>query len=108
MVSTVRPKANDTPCRPMPTFGNAAASTALPQPPITNQNVPKNSAPYCFMEYSASCRSASSPVLDGSWSSGDPGDDLMLLRTLRREPRSSVHWTLAASLGRQHRRRHDN
>jgi hypothetical protein len=28
----------------MPTWGNAAASTALPQPPKTSQNVPMNSA----------------------------------------------------------------
>src|SRR6185503_5118173 len=28
----------------MPTCGNAAASTALPQPPSTSQNVPMNSA----------------------------------------------------------------
>src|SRR5690348_8425438 len=45
IVSTVKPKASATPTKPMPRFGNAAASTALPQPPITSQNVPKNSAP---------------------------------------------------------------
>ena len=28
----------------MPTSGNVAASTALPQPPSTSQNVPMNSA----------------------------------------------------------------
>lgn len=44
MVRTVKPKANDTPNRPIPTSGNAAANTALPQPPKTNQNVPINSA----------------------------------------------------------------
>src|SRR5450759_2028156 len=44
MVSTVRPKARETPSNPMPTSGNLAASTALPQPPSTNQNVPTNSA----------------------------------------------------------------
>src|SRR3569833_1507152 len=44
IVSTVRPNASDTPSRPMPTLGNAAAITALPQPPSTSQNVPKNSA----------------------------------------------------------------
>src|SRR5262245_28665620 len=44
MVSTVRPKANETPRRPIPTLGKAAASTALPQPPKTSQNVPRNSA----------------------------------------------------------------
>ena len=43
-------KAGATPKSPMPTFGNAAAMTALPQPPSTSQNVPKNSAPYCFIE----------------------------------------------------------
>jgi len=32
-----------------PASGNAAASTALPQPPNTSQKVPKYSAPYCFM-----------------------------------------------------------
>jgi len=32
MVSTVRPNASATPCRQMPTFGNAAARTALPHP----------------------------------------------------------------------------
>src|ERR1051325_7151662 len=44
MVSTVRPNAKATPRNPMPRFGNAAAKTALPQPPNTSQNVPKNLA----------------------------------------------------------------
>src|SRR5512140_1103818 len=44
MVSTVNPKANATPNSPMPTCGKAAASTALPHPPSTSQNVPTNSA----------------------------------------------------------------
>src|SRR5690606_41588689 len=44
MVSTVRPNASETPSNPIPTSGNAAARTALPQPPRTNQNVPINSA----------------------------------------------------------------
>src|SRR6185503_6416405 len=44
MVTTVRPNATETPSSPMPTFGKAAASTALPQPPSTSQNVPMNSA----------------------------------------------------------------
>src|SRR5687767_6242179 len=46
MVTTVRPKASETPSRPMPTCGKAAASTALPQPPSTSQNVPIASAAY--------------------------------------------------------------
>ena len=33
----------------MPAFGNAIASTALPQSPGISQKVPKNSAPYRFM-----------------------------------------------------------
>ena len=40
MVSTVSPKASDTPRRPMPTSGNAAAMTALPQPAKVSQKVP--------------------------------------------------------------------
>src|SRR6202453_1282884 len=44
MVSTVRPKASDTPTKPMPRPGKAAARTALPQPPSTSQRVPMNSA----------------------------------------------------------------
>src|SRR3954462_6345808 len=44
IVSTVRPNASETPSSPMPTFGKAAASTALPHPPSTSQNVPMNSA----------------------------------------------------------------
>src|ERR1051326_2164797 len=44
IVNTVNPKASDTPSSPMPTFGNAAARTALPHPPNTSQNVPTNSA----------------------------------------------------------------
>ena len=44
IVSTVRPNANDTPSRPMPTCGKPAAITALPQPPKVNQNVPIASA----------------------------------------------------------------
>src|SRR5262245_29665142 len=44
MVNTVRPNARETPNKPIPTFGNAAASTALPHPPNTSQNVPRNSA----------------------------------------------------------------
>jgi hypothetical protein len=43
MVSTVSPNARDTPNNPIPTAGNAAANTALPQPPNTNQNVPNPS-----------------------------------------------------------------
>src|SRR4029450_11544814 len=39
IVSTVSPKANDTPRSPIPTCGTAAARTALPQPPRTSQNV---------------------------------------------------------------------
>src|SRR5258708_18776601 len=45
MVTTVSPKASETPRRPIPTWGNAAGRTALPHPPRTNQNVPMNSAP---------------------------------------------------------------
>ena len=44
MVSTVSPKASATPAKPMPSCGNAAASTALPQPPKVSQKVPRNSA----------------------------------------------------------------
>ena len=44
IVRTVRPKAKETPAKPIPSSGNAAASTALPHPPNTNQNVPTNSA----------------------------------------------------------------
>src|SRR6185437_11272557 len=44
MATMVSPKASATPNRPIPTCGNAAASTALPQPPKTSQKVPMNSA----------------------------------------------------------------
>jgi len=44
IVSSVRPNASATPRNPIPTFGKPAASTALPHPPKTNQNVPINSA----------------------------------------------------------------
>src|SRR5271166_6182105 len=44
MVSTVSPKASATPANPMPSAGNAAASTAAPQPPKTSQKVPNISA----------------------------------------------------------------
>ena len=44
MVNTVRSNARDIPRKPIPNCGNAAASTALPQPPKVSQNVPKNSA----------------------------------------------------------------
>src|SRR5262245_13964287 len=43
-VSTVSPNASETPRRPIPTPGKVAASTALPHPPSTSQNVPRNSA----------------------------------------------------------------
>jgi hypothetical protein len=36
----------------MPSWGKAAANTALPQPPKTNQNVPINSAQYFFIKIS--------------------------------------------------------
>jgi hypothetical protein len=55
IVTTVNPKANATPSRPIPTLGNAAARTALPQPPRTNQNVPKNSALYFFIAAPLTC-----------------------------------------------------
>src|SRR4051794_25975593 len=44
IVRTLSPNASATPAKPMPSPGNAAASTALPQPPSTNQNVPQSSA----------------------------------------------------------------
>src|SRR4051812_1239221 len=44
MVKTVKPKARATPANPIPKVGIAAARTALPQPPKTSQNVPRNSA----------------------------------------------------------------
>src|SRR5882672_2852630 len=53
MVSTVRPNATATPCSPIPRSGKAADRTALPQPPSTSQNVPRNSAPYAFKGPSA-------------------------------------------------------
>src|SRR5712692_6555855 len=49
IVKTVRPKASETPSNPIPTFGKAAASTALPHPPRTSQNVPRNSAVHRFV-----------------------------------------------------------
>jgi hypothetical protein len=52
IVSTVSPKASETPSKPMPTLGKAAANTALPHPPRTNQNVPKNSAVYFCIVFS--------------------------------------------------------
>src|SRR3954454_3415516 len=48
MVMTVRPKASETPRRPIPTPGKAAARTALPHPPKTSQKVPMNSAAQRF------------------------------------------------------------
>jgi hypothetical protein len=48
IVNTAKQNANNTPTRPMPTSRNVAASTALPQPPRTNQNVPMNSAASFF------------------------------------------------------------
>jgi hypothetical protein len=44
VVSTVSPKANETPTKPIPSAGNAAANTAAPQPPSTSHSVPMNSA----------------------------------------------------------------
>ena len=44
IVSSVSPNANATPRNPIPVFGKPAASTALPHPPNTSQNVPINSA----------------------------------------------------------------
>ena len=44
MVRTVSPKARETPTKPIPSEGKAAARTALPHPPKTSQKVPKNSA----------------------------------------------------------------
>src|SRR3712207_4876833 len=60
MVSTLSPKASDTPSRPMPTSGKAAAITALPQPAKVSQNVPIASARHLCMVLlcmSSSCRS---------------------------------------------------
>jgi hypothetical protein len=44
MVNTASPNANEIPRRPMPRSGSVPESTALPQPPSTNQNVPNDSA----------------------------------------------------------------
>src|SRR5262245_43665440 len=65
IVSTVKPKAKATPRNPIPRFGNAAASTALPQPPNTNQKVPMSSASARFaIGMSASFRSGCSAPAD--------------------------------------------
>src|SRR5260370_30885538 len=48
MVTTLSPNASETPTNPMPTCGNAAAMTALPQPAKVSQNVPIASAAYFF------------------------------------------------------------
>ena len=48
IVTTVKPNARDTPRKPIPNWGKAPASTALPQPPKTGQNVPINSAHALF------------------------------------------------------------
>ncbi len=45
IVRTASPKARATPSRPTPTPGKPAASTAVPQPASTSQNVPIASAP---------------------------------------------------------------
>src|SRR5215472_8746291 len=50
MVRTVSPKASATPTNPIPRPGNPAASTALPHPPNTSQNVPTNSANARFVK----------------------------------------------------------
>src|SRR5271163_3080385 len=44
IVKRVRPKANATPRKPIPTLGKPAAKMALPHPPKTSQKVPINSA----------------------------------------------------------------
>src|SRR4051794_41745465 len=46
IVSTVRPKASETPSNPIPTCGNPAAMTAEPQPANVSQKVPIVSAVY--------------------------------------------------------------
>ena len=48
MVRTVNPNASETPTNPMPSPGKAAARTALPQPPSTNQKVPEKFSHVCF------------------------------------------------------------
>src|SRR6478735_11717077 len=54
MVTTVRPKAAETPSRPIPTCGNPAAMTALPQPAKVSQKVPIASALHLRMSMLAS------------------------------------------------------
>src|SRR6478672_8842576 len=49
MVTTVRPKAAETPSRPIPTCGKPAAMTALPQPAKVSQKVPMASARHLRM-----------------------------------------------------------
>src|SRR6185437_16951830 len=49
MVRTVSPKARATPRNPIPTSGNFAAITALPQPAKVSQNVPIASAKYLWI-----------------------------------------------------------
>src|ERR1700682_2339165 len=49
MVTTLSPNASETATNPMPTCGNAAAITALPQPAKVSQNVPIASAAYFFV-----------------------------------------------------------
>src|SRR5581483_10101199 len=51
IVRSESPNAKETPKNPMPTWGNAAASTALPQPANTSQNVPIISAKNLFPKF---------------------------------------------------------
>src|SRR5206468_34261 len=49
MVTTLNPNASETPTRPIPTCGKAAAITALPHPAKVSQKVPIASAAYFWV-----------------------------------------------------------
>src|SRR5688572_20466925 len=83
MVRTVSPNATDTPSSPMPTPGKAAASTALPQPPSTSQNVPMNSATIRTLNVISHLRAhAGAEAWFRQWDLGLTSDDIEVLDAL--------------------------
>src|SRR4051794_4385118 len=106
MVSTVSPKASETPSNPMPTCGKAAASTAAPQPPSTSQAVPRNSAVSLFARSIASSRRRMATAETSAqprvkwWRLGGAGV-VGLVHALRRGGMSGQHICRANRAGRE-------
>src|SRR5215831_12708629 len=96
IVRTERPKANETPRRPIPTWGKAAASTALPHPPKTSHSVPRNSAESFCVRLKSFMVHPPRPGTIHFENSSNAGSADVLVRTASEAPAAGSRFALIA------------